>query len=382
MKAKKLLAMLCCGALALSVLAGCGGSGDDKKGETQKQETEKEDEKKEEATKTDPSDPVGYYQFSYEVEGNGLWVNYIHLYDETSIGKVFYAGYASNQIAIAGTYEIEEKSCDYKVHMTREDVLDDKEGKNKKEGTADYTITFYSFDGVELGSCAYDGEYIYNDTETISGTGAEQVAFLRDVEGLDSKYGQASSGYGGEKGMPYVKAYSEADETCTVTLNHDSTYSDMMEMEVVGTWAKEADGVTYTLTPDSESDTAAVLVVSEDGMSATYTPDGGEAAELKIKKKKPVAFKYAAVIAGADNTLGMDIDCWINCYSDKTCEAFIGTHGVEMAIDAGTYENSTDGAITFHFEKGGDMSSDNIDEIAFTCADTPAGDIGATLTRE
>ena len=182
--------------------------------------------------------------------------------------------------------------------------------------------------------------------------------------------------------MPYVKAYSEADETCTVTLNHDSTYSDMMEMEVVGTWAKEADGVTYTLTPDSESDTAAVLVVSEDGMSATYTPDGGEAAELKIDKKKPVAFKYAAVIAGADNTLGMDIDCWINCYSDKTCEAFIGTHGVEMAIDAGTYENSTDGAITFHFEKGGDMSSDNIDEIAFTCAGTPAGDIGATLTRE
>ena len=71
MKAKKLLAFLCCATLALSVLAGCGKGTDEPKTDGTKDQTETE-------AKGDPADPAGYYQFSYDVEGLGLWVNYLH----------------------------------------------------------------------------------------------------------------------------------------------------------------------------------------------------------------------------------------------------------------------------------------------------------------
>ena len=370
MKRKKLLALLCCGLLSLSMLAGCGS--DDTQNDGGEPKTE---------SKADPSDPAGYYQYSYDVEGLGLWVNYIHLYEESSIGKVFYAGYASNQITMAGTYEIEEASCDYSVYMTREDSQNDK----ITDGTADYTITFKSFDGTELGSCAYDGEYIYNDTEGVSGTGAENCAFAKDLEGMDSKYGQADSGYGGEVGVAYLKAYLESDETCTVSLNHDGTYSDMMEVEVVGTWEQSEDGKTYTLTPDSDSDTGATLVISEDGTSATYTPEGGQEVTLKIDTSKPVVVKFATVIAGEDNDLGQDVDCYLNCYSDNTCEVFISAYGVEMSLDKGTYETNSDAAIVMHFDNLGDITStaaDGSGTVQFSYTGAPGvGDINTTLTQ-
>lgn len=368
MKGKKFLALMCCGIMALSMFVGCGGN----------DEAEKEGTDAKTETKADPEDPAGYYQFSYDVEGLGLWVNYIHLYDETSIGKVFYAGYASNQIVVAGTYEIEKKSCDYKVSMSRKGD----EPEEPTEGTADYTITFKGFDGSELGSCAYDGEYIYNDTTGVSGTGAENCAFQRDPEGLDSKYGQADSGYQGEKGVAYLKAYSEEDETCTVTLNHDGSYSDMMNVEIVGTWTQGDDGKTYTLKPDSDSDTGATLAVSDDGASATYTPDGGAAVTLKVDQSKPVAVKFAGVIPEA--AAGQDVDCYINCYTDKTCEAFIGAFGVEMSLDKGTYESDAEGNYTFHFETVGDVTSAAGDEgitIQFVFPGAPIGDIDCQLTQ-
>lgn len=362
MKGKKLLALLCCGMMALSVFAGCG-----------KDEGKKEEGKTE--AKADPADPAGYYQYSYDVEGLGLWVNYIHLYEESSLGKVFYAGYASNQIAMAGTYEIEKKSCDYNVTMKRED-------EKTTEGTADYTITFKGFDGSDLGSCAYDGEYIYNDTTGVSGTGAENCAFKKDMEGMDSKFGQADSGYGGEKGIAYLKAYSEEDETCTVSLNHDGSYSDMMTVEVVGTWTRGEDGKTYTLKPDSDSDTGATLVVAEDGASVTYTPDGGAAVTLKIDQSKPVAVKFAGVIPEA--AAGKDVDCYINCYNDKSCEVFISAFGVEMSLDKGTYENASDGNFQFKFDTSGEIASvasDDGQKVQFKFAGAPIGDIDVELVQ-
>ena len=92
MKMKKLLALFCCGALALSAFAGCGSEGTD---------SGDGGDSKQEADANDPAKPAGYYQYSYEVEGLGTWVNYIHLYEESSIGQVFYAGYASNQVTFA-----------------------------------------------------------------------------------------------------------------------------------------------------------------------------------------------------------------------------------------------------------------------------------------
>ncbi len=373
MKGKKFLSLFCCGLLACSLFAfvGCGS--------TEEGEADGGDAQKEAAA--DPTDPAGYYQYSYDVEGLGLWVNYIHLYEKSSIGNVFYAGYASNQITIAGTYEITEESCDYAVTMTR---ADSEEGK-VTEGTADYTITFIGFDGTELGSCAYDGEYIYNDTTGVSGTGAENCAFQKDPEGMDSKYGQADSGYGGEKGIAYLKAYLESDETCTVSLNHDGTYSDMMTVEIEGTWEMSEDGKTFTLTPESDSDTGATLVISDDGASATYTPEGGEAVTLKIDQSKPVAVKFATVIPADQNGIGQDVDCWINCYNDNTCELYISAYGVELALDQGSYESADDGTIAFHFGTMGDISSTNADggatvDVSYTGA-PGVGDINTTLTQ-
>ena len=63
MKKRKVAALFFCGALAVSMLAGCSQGqtgGDDKAGA--------EDDKKAEA-EADPSDPAGYYQYSYEVHG-------------------------------------------------------------------------------------------------------------------------------------------------------------------------------------------------------------------------------------------------------------------------------------------------------------------------
>ena len=372
MKMKKLLALFCCGALALSAFAGCGSEGTD---------SGDGGDSKQEADANDPTKPAGYYQYSYEVEGLGTWVNYIHLYEESSIGQVFYAGYASNQITFAGTYEIEKTPCDYSVAMDRKQS----EAGEKTDGTADYTITFTAFDGTDLGSCGYDGEYIYNDTTGVAGTGAENCAFQRDPEGLDGKYGQADSGYQGEVGVAYLEAVSPDDETCTVKLNHNGTYEDMIDVLVEGTWTMGEDGKTYTLTPDSDSDTGATLVVSDDGSSATYTPDGGTAVTLTIDTSKPVAVVFETVIPADQNGIGQDVDCWINCYNDNTCELYISAYGVELALDQGTYETNDDASIAFQFDTMGTVTSVNTDgtntvDISFAGA-PGVGDINTTLTQ-
>lgn len=372
MKKRKVAALFFCGALAVSMLAGCsqGQTGGDDKADA-------EDDKKAEA-EADPSDPAGYYQYSYEVEGMGTWVNYIHLYEESSIGQVFYAGFASNQITVAGTYEITEAPCDYSVYMTRED----QEGDKLTDGSADYTITFKGFDGADLGSCAYDGEYIYNDTTGVAGTGAENVAYQKDPEGMDSKYGQADSGYKGEVGVAYLSAVSPDDETCTVKLNHNGTYEDLMDVLVEGTWTMSDDGKTFTLTPDDEGDTAATLVLSDDGTTATYTPDGGTAVTLNVDTQKAVSYCFAAVIPAAENNTGADVDIKLNCYGDSTCEVIISAYGVDMPLDQGTYEVSAEGTATVHLDTAGDLTSeviDNLPSIVVSYTGTPIGDINATL---
>lgn len=340
MKAKKVLAMLMTGLLAVSMLAGCGS----------KEKTDT-DAPKEASGNVDK--PEGYYQWTYDVEGLGMWVNYIHLYEESSLGQVYYFGCASNQITQAGTYEIVKESCDYEVAFER--AADGEESEMHK-GTADYTIVFSSFDGAEMGRCAYDGTYIYNDTENVCGTGCENVRMTKDEEGIDSKYGQADSGYQGEIGIAVLKAESTTDSTCTLALNHDGSYQDLIgEYEVEGKWSVADDGVTYTLTPDDSSDTGATVVVSEAGDSATYTPDGGEAVELTIDVSKPRALEFYGV--AHSDTMNLDITVEIACYADKTCELIISLGTAMMPLDQGTYEVANDGTAKFTFDTAGELEA-------------------------
>ena len=378
MKKRKVLALFCSAALAVSMLAGCQSGEGNGEGGTDAQGEEQQGEE----NAADPSSPAGYYQYTYDVEGLGSWVNYIHLYEESSIGQVFYAGYASNQVTVAGTYEVTEEPCDYKVYMTREDQESDTDGSKMSEGSADYTITFTGFDGSDLGSCAYDGEYIYNDTTGVSGTGAENVAFQKDPDGMDSKYGQADSGYKGEVGVPYLSAVLPEDDTCTVALNHNGTYTDLMDVLVEGTWEMSDEGKTFTLTPEDEGDTGATLVLSDDGTTATYTPDGGTAQTLTVDTTKEVTYLFSAVIPAAENNTGADVTCSLNCYSDKSCEVVISAFGTDMVLDQGTYEVSAEGTATVHLDTAGDLTSeviDNLPSIVVSYAGTPIGDINATL---
>ncbi len=341
MKGKKVLALLCTGLMAVSLFAGCGS----KKTDNADTDTKTE-------AKGDVSEPAGYYQWTYEVDGMGTWVNYIHLYEESSIGNVYYLGIASNQITQAGTYEVVKEKCDYEVSFER---AAEGEETEMKKGSTDYTIVFSNFAGEEVGRCAYDGTYIYNDTDNVCGTGCEDVRMTKDEEGLDGKSGQADSGYKGEVGIAYLKAVSTADETCTVALNHDGTYADLIgEYEVDGTWKMADDKKTYTLTPDDSSDTGATVVVNEAGDGATYTPEGGAAVELTIDVSKPKALDFVGV---SPSDMGMDINVEIACYSDKTCDLIISLGTAQMPMDAGTYAVADDGTITVTLEKMGELKT-------------------------
>lgn len=354
MKGKKFLAMLCGCLLVVAMLAGCGGKDD--------ADSKKTDSADNGAVSGDVSDPAGYYQWTYDVEGLGTWVNYIHLYEESSIGSVYYMGVASNQMTQAGTYEIVNEKCDYEVAFER--AAEGEEQKMEK-GSADYTIVFTSFDGAEMGRCAYDGTYIYNDTENVCATGCEKVRMTKDPDGLDGKYGQADSGYQGEVGIAYLTAKNPEDETCTVTMNHNGTYADLIgEYEVDGTWELSADKKTYTLTPDDASDTGATVVVSDAGDSATYTPDGGEAVELAIDTKKAASISLKG--GAHSDTMGLDIDVEMACYADKTCELIISMGPAAVPLDQGTYSVEEDGSIKFTMDTLGELTANS-------------GDTGVTL---
>lgn len=127
-------------------------------------------------------------------------------------------------------------------------------------------------------------EFLKRLSAGVAGTGAENCVFQKDPEGMDSKYGQADSGYKGEAGVAYLSAVSPDDETCMVTLNHNGTYEDLMDILIEGTWTMSDDSKTFTLTPEDGEDTAATLVLSDDGTTAVYTPDGGEDATLAFSQ--------------------------------------------------------------------------------------------------
>ena len=395
MKGKKLIALLMSTALCLSLLAGCGDSKDDKKEttpasasvESTVETTEESTEPASQPAQTD--DPLekitqGYYTYAYPVEGLGDFTYFFHFYEEAPVlGSVFYAGFALNQINFTGTYTVEEKDFEYACFPTREESL--VEGAEAPKGTAPYTITFYDWSGNVIDSCGFDGDVLYNDMDVITAIGGSPAYYAHDTEGEASKYYEF---YQGEVGMAYLDFVAESDPTSTLTLYHNGTYMDLVNMMVEGTWtmAETGDGYEYTLTPGADSDTPAVLTVAADTMTASYTPEGGETvAMMNASQAGPKVFLTmtgSIPIPGQD---GVNADVNVLMYDDGTCGVAASAFGQEMELDQGTYSMGEDGfTITFQFDNAGEIVSSLDAEsgqvsIQYVLAGTNLGDIDTVL---
>ena len=329
MKAKKLLALVLSATMALALLVGCGGGndGDDKK-EPQNQEEQKG------GDDVIASITDGYYMYAYNVD-TMVMTNYFHFYEEQPVlGKVFYAGYAMNQIFLTGTYDVEKADYEYTCYKDRDAQV----AEETTTGTAPYTITFWDFNGNELGKCGFDGDVIYVDVaaEKLQCVSAGNNMYYHDTDGESSKYVET---YEAEVGQPYLAYVANDDETCTVALNHDGRYVDMMEMMVEGTWEmKETDdGYEFALTPDSDSDTPAVVKAAKDQMTATYTAEGGEAVELTCTNKElPAVAKFAG--EGPEVMEGTKAELTLVLYEGGKAKVTIGIPGTVMDLEEGTWE--------------------------------------------
>lgn len=356
MRGKKIAALVMGAVLGMSMMAGCGTK-TDAPAESQP-ETEAASEAVAPETETqaassdDPMEMIteGYYTYGYEVD-DMLMSYYFHFYEEQPVlGKVFYAGMCMNQINFAGTYDVVEENYDYSCYANRED-------QEKTEGTAPYTVYFYDWDGNELDKCGYDGDNLYSNMTAITGVGGENIILAHDTDVANSKYADT---YAAEVGQIYASYVSEEDATSTVALYHNGRYMDMVNMMVEGNWtmAETADGYEFTLTPDSDSDTAAVLDVTNDFATATYTPDGGEAVALVNNKDAGPAVSYTLTgtiaIPGQD---GAEADLVGKLYDDGTVTLTASAFGTDMDIDAGTYTVDDSYVYTFEFDKAGELTS-------------------------
>lgn len=370
MKAKKIVALLASACLCVSMMAGCGSepvsNSSESSESTQESQTEEsgseeaeesEEEPQEPAGSTDPMEMIheGYYSWTYPVDGMDDMCAFFHFYEEQPVlGAVFYAGFAWNQITYAGTYTVEQTDCPYSVCFTRDDQMADPAVYT--DGTAPYTVTFYDFQGNELGKCGYDGEYLYNDS-AVDGTGGGPARYAHDTDAA-SKY---ASTYEAELGIAYLDFVAKEEATSTLTLYHNGRYMDMVNMMVEGTWsmAEGADGYDYTLTPDSSSDTGAVVAVAADEAAAVYTPDGGEGIEMvstaSTGPKAVMEMKGTTPIPGQE----VEADVVGRLYDDGNVTVTASAFGSEFPLDEGTWTMGEDGhTVTFQFKGAGELVSE------------------------
>lgn len=324
----------------------------------------------------------GYYSYVYPVDGLGDFSYYFHFYPEAPVlGRVFYAGFAMNQINFAGTYSVEEKEYEYACFATREEQT---AGNDPTKGVAPYTITFYDWEGNEIDHCGFDGYAVYNDMKTIAGVGGENITMTHDIAGEQSPY---LDSYNAEVGMPYLEFVGE-DPTATLVLYHNSTYMDLVNMMVEGAWemVETEEGYQFVLTPDSTSETGAVLTVTKDKMTASYQPDGGEEVNLfNTSSMGPAVLHTMTGIMpfGEDN-----VDAVAVLYDDDTCTVTISAFGQEMQIDQGTYTVSEDGTLyTFMLDTAGEISSEPDEEtgmasIHYYVEETPMGTVDMILVMQ
>lgn len=364
---KKILAVMLSLMLCISLLAGCGSSAPAATEASTEASTEAPTEAPTEAASADPiADLAGsIYYFGYPVDGLGNMVQFYHFYpDDLGIGAVFYAGYAWNQIVFSGTYTVAEEPCDYEALPEKgDDVV-------AVTGTAPYTITLFGWDGTELDKLPYDGEHVYNiavNTNCDPMTGGGTFVLSKADEAALAEYADT---FDGEKGIAYKNFVCPDDESATLQLNTNGTYSDLVVMAVDGTWAKTGENE-YTLTPKTEGDDGAVVTLQEDG-SWLYVSASGDEVTLNEVKDAAVAFTFAGKTPFMDG----EADVTILAYDDGTCVVNMAAFGMEVEIDKGTYTFEAPATFTFTFDGAGEIASEFGGEtgvqVTYTCESVEA----------
>ena len=398
MKSKKIMAVLLSGIMAVSMLAGCGTDAGTQTTATTTDPSESVTETIEtiEATEETPSteapsaDPIerltqGRFMYKFNVDVNFDMTNYYHFYEEQPIyGKIFYAGLCINQMNVAGTYEIEEKEFQYALWPDRDAMVAAEEsGEEPPEGTAPYTITFYGFDGTVLGQAGYDGDVLYvpEMTSALAGTSSSDAMFY-----YEDANGENKEIYDGEVGQVLLDLVAVDEPTSQLKINHNGRYQDLVNMEVEGSWTVEegADGHTYTLTPDDPTDIGAVVTISTDGAAATYTPDEGDAVEMKDAKEAGPALTGSFSGEGPEVTEGTAAIISLYMYDDGSAKSTMSAFGTEMDLDQGTWEAVNQYTFSFKMSSAGEMISElgeaGLPEIHYVHAGTQIGDMDVILT--
>lgn len=359
---KKIFALLLCFAMLLA-LAACGSNaGNESNNPSQSDNLESE-----QPSDPSPSNEVladktpaeqivdNYYAYYYYPSADFLMDYFFHFYDEVpGIGKVYYAGFAMNQIVFSGTYEVVEESHDYACWATRDEQEAAGEGAAAPIGTAPYTVNFYDFDGNLVDSCGFDGQNLYVDMVNISGIGAEHNVFTLDT---DPENSVLVNEYNNEQAPALMSLVSPDDETATLALLVNGKYNDMVIYFVNGTYAANSDMTEFTLTPASTADNGATLTKNDDGTYTYVSADGTEVTLVEEGGSVDIAWTYLgdADIPGA----GLVEDGMIcELYSDNTVALYASAFGTRMDIDVGTYEiDMATYSITIHFNTAGDVTT-------------------------
>lgn len=336
---------------------------------------------------TTPSSPneldaltEGYYAYGYAVEGYGNMDRFLRFYDN---GIVYYgqAGGGGSQ-GYVYYYTVEETDYTYSVWYTREERVNSAE---KYTGTAKYTVTISDMNDSKSYTLGFDGTYLY------SGDVASCEFIIADAQTMRFNHDAENEGGYTEINQVILKMEKDGDPTAFIELNHNGTYSDMINLAIDGTYtlSKSSDGVTtYKLVPNLSSDTPATLVVSADGKTATYTPDGGEAIQMKTESNAEVSISLTGNAKLTQGEMLLDVVYKLDLYSDSTCQLLLSVGGTETPYDSGTFALAADYSFDFTFGKLGLIHStmdtsdpSNIIYVVVIPADTEAGITEATLSN-
>ncbi|MBR1584911.1 MAG: hypothetical protein IJ662_05165 [Clostridia bacterium] len=294
-----------------------------------------------------------YYAYGYDV---GFWMDYFfHFYGEVpGLGRVFYAGYALNQIVYTGTYEIVAEEREYTCWPDRATQTAAAEGTEAPTGTAPYTVIFYDFDGQEIDRCGMDETHLYNDMKTLTGVGGDNAIYSLDTDPENSAF---ANEYKSEQAVVVLSLVNPEDDTATLELKVNGKYDDLVVLYVEGTYAMNEDQTVITLTPDDDSDPGATLTLNEDGTYAYVSTDGDEVT-LAVVKEAEVAYqlKGSIPVPGMD---GVNADLICDLFDDNTAVIYADFMGNRMDIDQGTYEiDMTTYSFVLHFATAGDLTTE------------------------
>ncbi|MBQ9210490.1 MAG: hypothetical protein IJ153_04160 [Clostridia bacterium] len=294
-----------------------------------------------------------YYSYGYDV---GFWMDYFfHFYDEVpGIGRVFYAGYALNQIVYTGTYEVIAEERAYQCWPDRATSEAAEEGAEIPTGTAPYTVIFYDFDGNEIDRCALDETHLYNDMETLTGIGGANAVYDLDTDPENSAFAKE---YEGEQAVVVLSLVDPDDDTATLELKVNGKYDDLVVLYVEGTYSMNEDQTEITLTPADDSDPGATVTKNEDGTYTYVSTDGDEVVLVEVKGAE-VAYqlKGSIPVPGMD---GVNADLICDLLDDNTAVIYADFMGNRMDIDKGTYEiDMATYSFVLHLETAGDLTTE------------------------